>query len=50
MSAWLLLNAFCVVFFWNSAMKDFESERPKLGWISIFISAYNAAVIADAMF
>jgi hypothetical protein len=42
-----LINLFCVWFSWRIAMKSFSEDCPKAGYLNIFASALNAAIIAN---
>lgn len=42
----LLVNAFLTALCWKAAKVDFDNGRTVYGWISIFLSALNAASFA----
>lgn len=43
----ILLNLFFAIALGYWAKRDFERGFDKLGWINVFFSAYNAAVVAN---
>lgn len=43
----LLINAFFVWFFWQSAKVAFAEERNAGGWFDVFLSAFNFAIIMN---
>ena len=48
-SLFLFFNVVLMVFCWNWAKNDFEIGNDKAGWINIFFSALNGAVILNAI-
>jgi hypothetical protein len=50
MSIWFFLNVFFAWLMIVWARKDFENGRPAMGWISIVLSAWNAATAATYIF
>ncbi len=49
MNVWTILNIVLAWFCWKWAQRDFENGYPKLGWMNIFFSAWNAAAAANAI-
>ena len=47
--ALLSLNTFLAWYMWRCAMVAFEDGKDAVGWIDIFFSAFNAAVVANAL-
>jgi len=45
----ILLNAIFMVLCWSWATDAFKEERNTMGWLNIFVSAWNAASIASAV-
>jgi hypothetical protein len=51
MTSWFellyIINLCFVWFSWRVAMHCFENDNTKAGWLNIFASALNAAIIMD---
>ena len=45
-----LLNIYFIWFSWNLANQCFEDDHTRAGWLNIFASALNAAIVADHFF
>jgi hypothetical protein len=45
----IILNLFFSILFFKWAMDNFEEERNLVGYGDLFISALNAAVVANAL-
>ena len=43
MSIWVVINIIFAWVLWKWAQRDFDNDRPTLGWLNIFFSAWNAA-------
>jgi len=43
----LLFNAFFTWYFWVCAKAAFEEGRNATGWVDLFFSAFNAAVVMN---
>jgi len=50
MNMFIVLNVLFMVMCWKFATIDFKNGNNKMGWLNIFFSAWNAAVIADKLF
>ena len=45
----LALNTFFIFYFWRCANVAFEDGKDAVGWVDIFFSAFNAAVVASVI-
>jgi hypothetical protein len=45
----IFINVFFMVFFWRCATAAFKNGQNAVGWIQIFFSALNGAVIANIL-
>jgi len=43
------LNVFFTWYFWKCASVAFEDGKDAVGWVNIFFSAFNAAVVASVI-
>ena len=46
----IYLNAAFAALFWHWATNAFENKMDKIGWLYIFVSAWNAASVAVVLF